>query len=601
MSLKTENTSFTDESSPEILFQQLQQLVQQIIIPDTESLIPALITRLEERLEVIDDEDTGSWVNFKKLLNDAQKGIVDRFNIALTQDRAEHNADDLGSVTLELMDNEDLDQKLLWLNAANLFEDSENSQRICHIKSRLGSCYPEHDGTLPATPEQLCESFFTAIAPLNPERNIVQQLFIWFADHFKPVADELWQKTDQLLSNRQTAPEPPDKTSVTVADITPPLTSTHQKQPAALHSEAISPESMDSPAAQQVSQVDDLLAEDEPRVEEQNDTVETTDLVEILGTIQPQVNDQYTPPAKLHDVIVNSLAGKGVTAKLSRQHEDRINAVGWFFHHMLEGENLPDEIAQSVALLQIPILKLAIVDDTFLANYQHPARRLLTAFTSSARHCQEASLSNHVSMLIAHLVRTIIKNHDRSLDVFQDCLEGFQSSLKDILPIQDSAQDDQPETSVSPLADEKIEPDHLEQQASATDPDISELTEEIILSSGSPAKSSETEEELTDSEPVEEDLQAPQQQEATPAKMLHCGQWVEFIGKGDSHRLRCKLVRVSEDGQRYIFVNRSGMTVAQRSAIELHKSIENGSVHILDENTIIDRAIQAVLGHFKKQ
>ena len=58
---------------------------------------------------------------------------------------------------------------------------------------------------------------------------------------------------------------------------------------------------------------------------------------------------------------------------------------------------------------------------------------------------------------------------------------------------------------------------------------------------------------------------------------------------------------MSEDGQRYIFANRSGMTVAQRSANELQKGIENGSVHILDDNPIIDRAIQAVLRRFKKQ
>ena len=153
MSLITENTSFTAEISPEILFQQLQQLVQQIIIPDTESLIPALITRLEERLEVIDDEDIGSWVDFKKLLNDAQKGIVDRFNTALTQDRVEHNADDLGSVTLELMDNEDLDQKLLWLNAAG------------HAGAVVRKLFHSHSSTesrqkhCPATVYLVCRSF----------------------------------------------------------------------------------------------------------------------------------------------------------------------------------------------------------------------------------------------------------------------------------------------------------------------------------------------------------------------------------------------------------------------------------------------------------
>ena len=601
MSLKTNNACLTAESSSETLYQQLQQLVQQIIVPETESLIPTLITRLEERLKGENDKDFGNWIDFKNRLNDSDKAIVERFITALTQDHVEHSASDQGAITLELMDNDDLDKKLLWLSAVNLFEDSENAQRICHIKSYLGSCYP--DRTLPATPEQLCESFFTAIAPLSPDRNIVQQLFIWFADHFKPVAGELWRKTDQLLSNRQSNPEPVNKTSIRTADIDPAPSSTRleQEQPAIPHHETINTEFMDNLATQLVSRVDDLLTEDETREKEQNGTVEAPDLLEILSTLQMQASDQDLSPARLHDAIINSLTVKGTGTKLSRQHEDRINAIGWLFHHMQEDENLPDEIAKSIALLHIPVLKQAIVDESFLANYQHPARGLLTAFTSSAKYCQDASLRDHVSMLIEHTVRAVIGNNDRRHDVFQDCLEGFQSSLKEMLPMLDVTEDVLPAASATSVTDEERESDRDEQQTSATTQDTSGLAEEIILVSDTPASSSETEEKLTDSEAVEKSLQPLQQQAGTPAKILHCGQWVEFIGQGDSRRLRCKLIRVSEDGQRYIFVNRSGMTVAQRSATELQKGIENGSVHILDDNPIIDRAIQAVLRHFKKQ
>ena len=600
MPLKTNNACLTAESSSETLFQQLQQLVRQIIVPETESLIPALITRLEERLKGDNDKDVANWIDFKNRLNDSEKAIIARFITALTQDHVEHNASDPGTTALELMDNDDLDKRLLWLSAVNLFEDSENAQRIGHIKSYLGSCYP--DRTLPATPEQLCESFFTAIAPLGPDRNIVQQLFIWFADHFKPVAGELWQKTDQLLSNRQSDSEPFNKTSISIADIDPAPSSTHleQEQPATPHPGTVDTQFMDNLAAQLVSKVDDLLAVNEPREKEQNDTVGAPDLLEILSTLQLQASDLDLSPARLHDAIINSLTVKGIGTKLSRQHEDRINAIGWLFHHILEDENLPDEIAKSIALLHIPVLKQAIIDEAFLANYQHPARCLLTALTSSAKHYQDASLRDHVSMLIEHTARTVIGNDDSSHDFFQDCLEGFQSSLKEMLPMLDVTEDSSPEASTASVTDEERELDR-EQQTPATAQDTSGLAEEIILVSDTPASSSETEEQRTDSEAIEKSLQPSQQQAGAPARLLQCGQWVEFIGQGDSHRLRCKLIRVSEDGQRYIFANRSGMTVAQRSACELQKGIENGSVHILDDNPIIDRAIQAVLRHFKKQ
>ena len=599
MPLKTNNACLTAESSSETLFQQLQQLVRQIIVPETESLIPTLITRLEERLKGDHDKDFGNWMDFKNCLNDSEKAIVERFITALTQDHVERSTSDQGTITLELMDNDDLDKKLLWLNAVNLFEDSENAQRICHIKSYLGSCYPAR--TLPATPEQLCESFFTAIAPLSPERNLVQQLFIWFADHFKPAAGELWQKTEQLLANRQSDPEPLNNTSIRIAGTDPVSSSTHseQEQPATPHPGTVDTQFMDNLAAQLVSKVDDLLAVNEPREKEQNDTVEAPDLLEILSTLQLQASDQDRSPARLHDAIINSLTVKGIDAKLSRQQEDRIHAIGWMFHHMLEDENLPDEIAQSIALLHIPVLKQAIIDEAFLANYQHPVRRLLTAFTSSAKHYHDASLRDHVSILVEHTVRTIIGNDDSSHGFLQDCVEGFQSSLNEMLPMV--TEDGSPEASAASLTDEEQKSDRDEQQTSATAQNIHGLAEEIILVSDTPASSSETEEKLTDTKAVEKSQQPSQQQTDTPARILHCGQRVEFIGQGDSHRLRCKLIRVSEDGQRYIFANRSGMTVAQRSATELQKGIENGSVHILDDNPIIDRAIQSVLRCFKKQ
>ena len=592
MPLKTNNACLTAESSSQTLFQQLQQLVRQIIVPESKSLIPTLITRLEEHLKGDNDKDSGNWIDFKNRLIDSEKVVIELFITALTQDHV-----DQGPITLALMDNDDLDKKLLWLNAVNLFEDSENAQRIAHIKSYLGSCYPAR--TLPATPEQLCESFFTAIAPLSPEKNVVQQLFIWFADHFRPVADELWQKTEQLLANRQSDPEPFNNTSIRIADTDPVSSSTHseQKQPATPHPRAVDSQFMDNLAAQLVSRVDDLLAEDKPREKEPNDTVEAPDLLEILSTLQLQASDQDLSPARLHDAIINSLTVKRKGAQLSRQHEDRINAIGWLFHHMLEDENLPDDIAKSIALLHITVLKQAIIDEAFLANYQHPVRRLLTAFTSSAKHYHDASLRDHVSILVEHTVRTIIGNDDSSHDFLQDCVEGFQSSLKEMLPMV--SEDGSPEASAASLTGEERESDR--EQTSATAQDTSGLTEEIILVSDTPASSSETEEKLTDSKAVENSHSPSQQQTDTPARILQCGQRVEFIGQGDSHRLRCKLIRVSEDGQRYIFANRSGMTVAQRSATELQKGIENGSVHILDDNPIIERAIQAVLRCFKRQ
>ena len=42
------------------------------------------------------------------------------------------------------------------------------------------------------------------------------------------------------------------------------------------------------------------------------------------------------------------------------------------------------------------------------------------------------------------------------------------------------------------------------------------------------------------------------------------GSWVELCNS-DSERIRCKLATILSDGHRYIFVNRKGMKVAERT------------------------------------
>lgn len=593
MSLPSDHHHLTKRTSPDPLFQQLHQLVQEIIIPGTETLISALVIRLEECINADNNNNIASWAKVKNRLTDSEPEIIECFTNALTQDQqVDQNQD---TVVLELMDNEELDQKLVWLNAAHYFENSENAQYICHIRSSLGSLYPQLKGTLPATPERLCESFSTAIALLNPDEDVAQQLFVWFTDHFKSTANELWQKANRLLSeeNHASGKKPVNTSLPSELD---------QEQQALPHSTTTDPELMDNPAAQLVSRGDNLLVEDETSSKKQNNTVTSTDLLKILNTLQAEMIDQLISPTNIREAIIKKLAGEKVTAQLRQQQEDRINTVGWLFHHILASENLPGELTKVIALLHIPILKQAIADDAFLANHHHPARCLLIILSSSSKYCQEPALGDHVLMLMEHTVRTILADHDATPDIFQECLTGFQHNLKEILQTHHTAQDGAPKHEEPTQVVAKNEANECHKSVSL--PDTNELTEEIVLFSDTFESTAETEEKL--SEPSNKDQQPEEQQvntqqEPTPTEILHCGQWVEFIGQGDAHRLRCKLSRVSEDRQRYIFVNRSGMTVAQRSASELQKEIAGGSLQILAEHPIFDRAIQAVMGHFKKQ
>jgi hypothetical protein len=64
--------------------------------------------------------------------------------------------------------------------------------------------------------------------------------------------------------------------------------------------------------------------------------------------------------------------------------------------------------------------------------------------------------------------------------------------------------------------------------------------------------------------------------------------------------LRCKLSTIIDPGGRYVFVNRRGMKVAERSRRGLAVELKRQTLTILEESQVFDRALQAVIGNLRQ-
>ena len=80
---------------------------------------------------------------------------------------------------------------------------------------------------------------------------------------------------------------------------------------------------------------------------------------------------------------------------------------------------------------------------------------------------------------------------------------------------------------------------------------------------------------------------------------LQEGTWVEMIQE-DGARLRCRLATVVQPGNKYVFVNRRGMKVAQKSSLALAIDLKEKQMIVLDESQVFDRALQAVIGNLRQ-
>ncbi|MBV7563649.1 DUF1631 domain-containing protein [Pseudomonas sp. sia0905] len=116
-----------------------------------------------------------------------------------------------------------------------------------------------------------------------------------------------------------------------------------------------------------------------------------------------------------------------------------------------------------------------------------------------------------------------------------------------------------------------------------------EIVEEIVLEApGQPR-----------SEPQDEPVLAEDDESLRYVDALRVGSWVEFQ-EDDEHKLRCKLAAIIKPTGKYIFVNRTGMKVLEKTRMGLAVEFRRNAVRLLDDALLFDRALESVIGNLRR-
>ncbi|MDN3638994.1 DUF1631 domain-containing protein [Simiduia curdlanivorans] len=75
------------------------------------------------------------------------------------------------------------------------------------------------------------------------------------------------------------------------------------------------------------------------------------------------------------------------------------------------------------------------------------------------------------------------------------------------------------------------------------------------------------------------------------------GSWFEY--NDGSQQYRCRLAAIIKATGKYIFVNRAGMKVAEKTAPEFAQALRDGQLQSLDDGMLFDRALEAVIGNLR--
>ncbi|MDR6934928.1 DUF1631 domain-containing protein [Luteibacter sp. 3190] len=118
------------------------------------------------------------------------------------------------------------------------------------------------------------------------------------------------------------------------------------------------------------------------------------------------------------------------TAHVSGVDEDTIDLVGMLFEFILEDHNLPTEMQVMLARLQIPYLKVALLDRRMFAHKTHPARQLLDALADAAKGWSaEADRDGRLYEKVKTIVERLLHDFDDDLGIFNRLATELQDFL----------------------------------------------------------------------------------------------------------------------------------------------------------------------------
>ena len=167
----------------------------------------------------------------------------------------------------------------------------------------------------------------------------------------------------------------------------------------------------------------------------QGPTLSASDLINALSILQNQAAPQnFQQNQGFGFGVANAQAVAQIKGELIQQaekiggsdhkvtaaDEDTIDLVGMLFEFILQDKNLPSEIQAQLARLQIPYLKVAILDKHLFAKKEHPARRLLDELAQAGVGWSEESDKDHrLFQRIRQIVESLLKDFDEDTGIFE--------------------------------------------------------------------------------------------------------------------------------------------------------------------------------------
>ncbi|WP_456372812.1 DUF1631 family protein [Thiolapillus sp.] len=127
--------------------------------------------------------------------------------------------------------------------------------------------------------------------------------------------------------------------------------------------------------------------------------------------------------------LEKSVNGKRV--RLQRLDQHIIDVVSMLFEYILDDPVIPAQMKVLLVRLQMPVLRVAVEDKTFLTDRNHPVRDLLNSLAAAASRWADAGdySENSIYGRVEWAVQQILANPDRDAELWQEVNDGFSAFM----------------------------------------------------------------------------------------------------------------------------------------------------------------------------
>ena len=372
----------------------------------------------------------------KDIEEDFLQGFETRFNQGVP--RQVHSSEGLSlnfddDSSLGLVDKNDMEEDLAIANMVSKIRGT-CTQSLYSLDKRIGFLISDPDlerWQNPLGPEAICDAFRDAAKRIETGLEIRLVIFKLFDQHVVCHMDELYKELNQHLVKLGVLPE----IRATVRKSSHPVPRPQATYQPEIGGEQLTPgyESTDyMPGGQGYAgqpPYAGIPAGAYPGTAQASISALTFLQQGGVSAANHQGAGFSVDPSALASGQVNILHGikaSPVIQEMGKAGDVTIDIVAMLFDYILDDRNIPNAMRALIGRLQIPVLKVALLEREFFTRKSHPARQLLNRLAETAVGWDEQQGNDDpVYRKVEAIVQTI-------LDEFEDDSHLFGSLLEDL-------------------------------------------------------------------------------------------------------------------------------------------------------------------------